>query len=286
MSYSSIFRPGLFDGQTIVVTGGGSGLGRCAAHEIAALGAHVVLIGRDAAKLVGTADEIAEDGGSATHAVCDIRDEETVARTVAGIVADRGRIDGLVNNAGGQFPAPLAEISGNGFDAVVRTNLHGTFLMSREVFNQFMAEHGGAIVNMAAAIKNGMPTMGHSGAARAGVVNMTMTAAVEWASAGVRVNAVAPGWVVSSGFDTYSGRTREMFKELRHAVPLKRLGNEAEVSAAVAFLLSEAAAFITGVTIGIDGGSQLTSVIWDMPDHDRSEPFEGFHRSITPEAMK
>lgn len=101
MSYSSIFRPGLFDGQTIVVTGGGSGLGRCAAHEIAALGARVVLIGLDAAKLVGTADEIAEDGGSATHAVCDIRDEETVARTVAGIVADRGRIDGLVNNAGG-----------------------------------------------------------------------------------------------------------------------------------------------------------------------------------------
>ena len=286
MPYRSVFRPDLFAGQTIVVIGGGSGLGRCAAHELAALGAHVVLIGRNVEILATTAQEIEDDDGSVAHAVCDIRDEETVARTVAGIVAERGRIDGLVNNAGGQFPAPLAEISENGFDAVVRTNLHGTFLMSREVYTQSMRDHGGGIVNMAAAIRNGMPTMGHSGAARAGVVNMTMTAAVEWAPAGVRVNAVAPGWVVSSGFDTYSGRTREMFKELRHAVPLKRLGTEAEVSGAIAFLLSEAAAFITGVTIGIDGGSQLATVVWDMPDHERSVPFEGFHRSVTPDAMK
>jgi citronellol/citronellal dehydrogenase len=286
MTYRSVFRPGLFEGQTIIVTGGGSGFGRCIAHELSALGAHVALIGRNAEKLASTEAEITEDGGSAESHVCDIREEETVAKTVTAILANRGRIHGLVNNAGGQFPAPLAQISQKGFETVVRTNLTGGFLMAREVFNQSMQEHGGSIVNITADMWMGMPGMGHSGAARAGMVNFTMTAAVEWAAAGVRVNAVAPGWVISSGFDAYDPEYTKIFRELRHAVPLKRLGTEAEVSAAVCFLLSDAASFISGDCVRVDGAAPLATVTWPMPEHERSQPYEGFHRAKLPDALK
>ena len=124
---------------------------------------------------------------------------------------------GLVNNAGGQFPAPLMAISKKGFDAVVANNLTGGFLMMRELFNQCMQQHGGAVVNMTADFRNGMPGMGHSGAARAGMSNLTMTAAFEWAHAGVRVNAVAPGWIASSGMDTYGGAMKTLIPQAEAA---------------------------------------------------------------------
>jgi len=285
MPYRSVFRSDLFHDQTIVVTGGGSGIGRCTAHELAALGAHVVLVGRNAEKLDRVAAEIAEDGGSASRQVLDIREEERVRETVAAIVGERGRIHGLVNNAGGQYPSPLALINQKGFETVVRTNLVGGFLVAREVFGQSMRKHGGAIVNIVADMWNGMPGMGHSGAARAGMVNFTKTAAVEWAPAGVRVNAVAPGWVASSGLDTYEGAVRSLIPRLREAVPLKRPATEAECSAAIVFLLCEASAFTTGITIAVDGGAPLYSTLWPTPDHDRSVPFDGFHRAVKPKVL-
>jgi citronellol/citronellal dehydrogenase len=127
-----------------------------------------------------------------------------------------------------------------------------------------------------------MPGMGHSGAARAGMVNFTKTAAVEWARAGVRVNAVAPGWIASSGMETYPEMVRAMFPRLAQAVPLKRLGVEAEISAAICFLLSPAASFITGQTLSVDGGAPLMPHHWPMQDHDESLPYTGFHRSSLP----
>ena len=194
--FRSAFRPGLFEGQTVIVTGGGSGLGRCAAHELASLGAHVALVGRQATKLETVAAEISaiypERAGDVSTAVCDIRNESEVKATVAAILQKHGRIDGLFNCAGGQFPAKLRDISLKGWDAVVRNNLHGTFLFSRECFVQWMENHGGSIVNMLADIWGGLPGMGHSGAARGGVLTLTETAACEWGYAGVRVNAVAP----------------------------------------------------------------------------------------------
>ncbi|MBE7416534.1 MAG: SDR family oxidoreductase [Ideonella sp.] len=284
--YRSVFAPGLFAGQTVWVTGGGSGIGRCTAHELAALGAQVVLSGRTAAKLERVRAEIVDDGGRCTHRAFDIRDEDAVKANVASVVAELGPIHGLVNNAGGQFPAPMASITKKGFDAVVANNLTGGFLMMREVFVQSMQQHGGAIVNMTADFRNGMPGMAHSGAARAGTANMTMTAAYEWAHAGVRVNAVAPGWIASSGMDTYGGAMREMIPRLKSLVPLQRMGEEAEVSAAIVFLLSPGAAFITGVTLQIDGAASLGSEIHPLPKHSRSKPFDGFHRAVRPEVLK
>ena len=191
-TYRSVFRPGLFDGRVAWVTGGGSGIGRCTAHELAALGATVVVSGRSADKLERVAAVIAEDVGRCETLAFDIRDEDAVKAGVADVVARHGRIDALVNNAGGQFPSPAMAISKKGFEAVVANNLTGGFLMMREVFVQSMQDHGGAIVNMTADFRNGMPGMAHSGAARAGMDNLTKSAAFEWAHAGVRVNAVAP----------------------------------------------------------------------------------------------
>lgn len=286
MPYRSVFRPGLFAGQTIVVTGAGSGIGRCTAHELAALGAHVVLTGRKPEKLERVAAEIREDGGACSHRAFDIRDEDAVKSSVAAIVAESGAIHGLVNNAGGQFPAPLAAISKKGWDAVVANNLTGGFLVAREAFNQSMKNTGGAIVNLIADMWGGMPGMGHSGAARAGMLNFTETAAVEWACYGVRVNAVAPGWIASSGMDHYDPAfAKDVIPRLRQAVPLKRLGEEAEVSAAIVFLLSEAAAYISGACLNVDGASSRNSRIFPLLEHARSRPFTGFHRAVKPKAL-
>jgi citronellol/citronellal dehydrogenase len=283
MSYRSVFRPGLFAGQTVIVTGAGSGIGRCTAHELAALGAHVVLVGRTAAKLEAVAAEIREDGGAASHHCCDIRDEEAVKATVAAVVAARGRVHGLVNNAGGQFPAALAGISAKGWQAVIANNLTGGFLVARECYTQCMRAHGGAIVNMLADMWNGMPGMGHSGAARAGMLNFTETAACEWAP--VRVNAVAPGWIASSGMDTYPDAMKPLIQGLPRHVPAARLGTEAEVSAAIVFLLSEAAAFVSGACLRIDGAAPNARRHWMMAGAQPSPEFDGFHRSRKPRVL-
>ena len=288
MTYDSIFQPGLFAGQCILVTGGGSGIGRCTAHELAALGAQVVLVGRKREKLAQTAGEIAEDGGSASCQVCDIRDEESVKAMVAQVVAEHGVIHHLVNNAGGQYPAPLASINQKGFETVVRTNLVGGFLVAREVFNQSMSKTGGSIVNMLADMWGGMPGMGHSGAARAGMENFTKTAAVEWGHAGVRVNAVAPGWIASSGMDTYEGAFKAVIPTLREHVPLKRIGSESEVSAAIVFLLSPGAAFISGNTVRIDGAASQGSSAFPLfkAKPGLSQAYNGFHRAYLPDVLK
>ncbi len=280
MNYRSVFRPGLFAGQVVVVTGAGSGIGRCAAHELAALAAHVVLVGRSEDKLAAVQAEIAADGGACESLACDIRDEDVVKSAVTSIVAAHGRIDGLVNNAGGQFPAPLESISARGWQAVLNTNLLGGFLVARECYLQSMKGRGGAIVNMLADMWGGMPGMGHSGAARAGMLNFTETAACEWAP--VRVNAVAPGWIASSGLDTYPDAMKSLIRSLPRHVPAGRLGTEAEVSAAIVFLLSEAAAFVSGACLRVDGAAPNARRHWPMAEGPPAPAFDGFHRSRKP----
>lgn len=292
MGYRSIFAPGLFAGQVVLITGGGSGIGRCVAHELAALGAHPVLLGRKANKLQSVVDEIFQDAGEASFFVCDIRQEDAVKQTVAAVVAARGHIDGLVNNAGGQYMMPLEAISAKGWETVINTNLTGGFLMARECFLQSMSRHGGAVVNMVADMWGSMPGMGHSGAARAGMVSFTETAALEWAGRGVRVNAVAPGYIASSGMDHYPPEMAPMLREMSQTVPLGRFGSEAEVSAGIVFLLSPAAAFISGSTLRIDGARPQVRMGWPMrvasketQARDAIKPFDGFHRAQTPKVF-
>ena len=297
MGYRSEFIPGLLKGKVVIVTGGGSGIGRCTAHELAALGAHVALIGRKLEKLQKVADEIAEDaagqGGSASVHVCDIRQEDTVRATVATVLAAQGRIDALVNNAGGQYMTPLEAISAKGWEAVVNTNLTGGFLMARECYLQAMRAKGGAIVNLIADIWGSMPGMGHSGAARAGMLSLTETAALEWAKSGVRVNAVAPGYIASSGMDHYPAEAGPRLREMGKTVPAGRFGNEAETSAAIVFLLSPAASFISGSVLRVDGARAQMRMGWDqsaaLPEAQQREavrPFDGFHRYQTPKVFQ
>jgi citronellol/citronellal dehydrogenase len=277
-SYQSVFRKDLFFGQVAIVTGGGSGIGRCCAHELASLGAKVALVGRKVEKLTAVRDEISAAGGEARCFALDIREEESVKATISRILAEFGRIDALVNNAGGQFAAPLESISAKGWETVVRTNLTGGFLVARECYTQWMKQAakesgGGAIVNIIADMWQGMPTMGHSGAARAGMLNFTETAAFEWAP--VRVNAVAPGWIASSGLDHYPPEMQAHIRSLPKLVPLARLGTESEVSAAICYLLSPAAAFISGSCLRVDGA--VPNAKRQVANKNPTAAFDGFH---------
>jgi citronellol/citronellal dehydrogenase len=278
MTYHSIFRPDLFAGQTIIVTGGGSGIGRATAHELASLGAHVVIAGRDPDKLETVRQEIDQSGGRVTAVVCNIREETQVQNLFAQVLAERGAVHGLVNNAGGQFLSPAEMITLKGFTAVVETNLTGTFLMCREAYNQYMGQHGGGIVNMLIDQWRGYPGMAHSAAARAGVENLTKTLAVEWARSGVRINAVAPGVIDSSGLDKYPEYVKkELLPQVVKDIPFKRMGTESETAAAIVFLLSPAAAYISGETIKIDGAYSLWRKTWEIDDHKNAPPaYNGF----------
>ena len=286
MTYQSVFAPQLFAGKTVIVTGGGSGIGRCTAHELAALGAHVALWGRTPEKLETVQREIEEDGGKASIHPCDIRDEVQVMAAIDAVLAQHGRIDGLVNNAGGQYRTAMETISTKGFEAVVRNNLTGGFIVMREVYLRWMKEHGGAIVNIIADIWHGWPDYAHSAAARGGMFTLSETAACEWAASGVRVNMVAPGGIASSGFDTYTPEAQAKILQYPSTVPLQRYGSESEVSAAITFLLSPATAYITGSCIRVDGGAPNARGTWKLEPSNRSQPFQGFHRAALPELLK
>lgn len=287
--YRSVFRADLFKGQTHVITGGGSGLGRCTAHELASLGARIALVGRSLEKLNTVLQEIVatypEANGLVSVHSCDIRDEVAVKQTVIDILRFHGQIHGLFNCAGGQYPANLRDISLKGWDAVVRNNLHGTFLFSRECFVQCMEQHGGSIVNMLADIWGGLPGMGHSGAARGGVLTFTETAACEWGSAGVRVNAVAPGWIASNGIDTYDENYQQLLRDLHTKVPLQRFGTESELASAVVYLLSPAAGFISGAVIRVDGGVPTARHTWKLQAARQDFSYNGFPLYQAPKAF-
>jgi citronellol/citronellal dehydrogenase len=253
----SIFREGLFEGKTVVVSGGGTGIGRAIAGEAAALGARVVICSRSMEHLEATRAEIAAAGGRVDAFACNIREPESVTALFRHVGDTCGAVDALVNNGGGQFLSPAEAITPKGWHAVVETNLTGTFYMSQAALHAGLRDRRGAIVNIVMEMWRGFPGMAHSGAARAGVVNLTQSLALEWATYGVRVNAVAPGIIDSSGLERYPAEVKAQLAAVASEVPAARMGTEREIAAAVLFLLSPAAAFISGATLRVDGAGSL-----------------------------
>lgn len=276
MAFQSIFREELFTDQVILVTGGGSGIGRCITHELASLGATVHIAGRTKERLADVASEISQSGGNVDWSTCDIREEAQVENLFEAILEKHGSLNALVNNAGGQFLSPLEKMSKKGWDAVIRNNLTGTFLVSQQAFKTFFQNNGGNIVNIVADFARGMPLLAHTGAARAGVDNLTKTASIEWAKYGIRVNSVAPGLTSTSGLRSYNEKFLKMMEERKKRIPLKKLATESEISAAVTFLLSPAASHMTGTIVKVDGGFSLCGPMTPLEEYEAGKSFDGF----------
>lgn len=203
-----------------------------------------------------------------TSVPCNIRNEEEVKTLVSEVMKQHGRIDFLVNNGGGQFTSPAENMSSKGWKAVIDTNLNGTFHCCKEVYTAWMKQHGGVIINIIADMWKGFPGMAHTGAARAGVDNLTKSLAIEWASTGVRVNAVAPGTIFSkTAMENYKDIGPALFKNFIPNIPAMRLGIPEEISSAVCFLLSPGASFISGATLRVDAAQSLYHSSWNIPEH-------------------
>jgi NAD(P)-dependent dehydrogenase (short-subunit alcohol dehydrogenase family) len=252
MAESRIFAPGLLDGQVCLVSGAGSGLGRATALELASLGAIVVGCGRRAEPLEETARLIADGGGRGEAVAADIRDEEAVERLVDGVIERHGRLDVLVNNAGGQFMSPAEAISPKGFRTVIELNVQGTWNMTHAAATKaFIPQRSGKVISVTISPHHGMPGMAHSGAARAAVENLTRTLSVEWARFGIKLCSIAAGQ-----FDTEVLRTKypkQVSENVARTVPLGRLGTPEEMAWLIAYVASPAGDFVSGTVLTLDG---------------------------------
>ncbi|PSR20043.1 MAG: hypothetical protein C7B45_16865 [Sulfobacillus acidophilus] len=266
---TEVFNAALFSGQVVLITGGGTGLGRTMAELFGHHGATVVIAGRRQAVLEDTCDALSGQGVTVMAQVLDIRDREAVENAVAEVIARWGRIDVLVNNAGGQFPQAALDITARGLDAVIRTNLYGTINVSQAVARTMMKAGGGVIVNIVvSSLERGIPGVAHTVAARAGVVGYMRTVAREWGPYNIRINAVGPGMIDTPGFrqEIVQARNDSLIEETRKQIPLGRLGTPDDIAALVAFLASPAASYITGQYITVDGGNSLAGGISVLPD--------------------
>ncbi len=252
-----MFAKKVFENKVILVTGGRSGIGYCIAKQFLEQGAKVIICSRKEELLAKAAEEL-NAFGSCDYKACDIRKTEEIQKLAEHIKNQYGRLDILINNAGGQFPALAEHINDKGWNAVINNNLNGTFFMIREMANAFfIPQKAGVIVNITADVLRGFPGMIHTGAARAGVENLTKTLTQEWSDFNIRINCVAPGIIESSGLDTYPAPVQEMFDEGRKAIPAGRFGTVEDVANAVGFLASPMASYIQGVTLYVDGAQHL-----------------------------
>jgi citronellol/citronellal dehydrogenase len=258
---SRVFAPGLLAGRVCIVSGAGSGLGRATALELARLGATVVGCGRRSEPLAETAEAAAGLEGSFDHVELDIRDEEGVESFVGDVVERHGRLDVLVNNAGGQFMSPAEAITPKGFRTVIELNVEGTWLMTHAAATKaFIPQREGKVVSVTLSPHQGMPGMVHSGAARAAVENMMRTLSIEWARFNVKLCAVAAGQ-----FDTETLRTKypqPVVENVHRTVPLQRLGTPEEMAWLIAYIASPAGDFLSGCVITIDGARDNWFGIW------------------------
>jgi len=268
MSDSQLFRPDLLAGKVVLITGGGTGIGAAIAREVGRCGAKVVIASRKASHIEPAAKGLsAELGTEVLGLTCDIRDRDSVAACIAAVIEQCGSLDVLVNNGGGQFLSPAEMIRPKGWDAVIDTNLTGTWNMTRAAADAWMLKHGGRVINITMLTNRGFPGMTHSVASRAGVEAMTRSLSVEWATYGIQLNCVAPGIIASNGMRNYPNG-EAMAKGYQSEVPAKRLGTCDEIAWMVAFLASPGGAYITGQTLTVDGGRSLWGRTWPIPDPD------------------
>ncbi|MBV1896382.1 MAG: SDR family oxidoreductase [Rhodobacteraceae bacterium] len=263
----TVFSPDLFRGQVVVVSGAGSGLGRAIATLFARHGADLAICGRNVEKLEKTAEFLRGFGGKVLTKQLTIRDPEQVSDFIDAVHAEYGRLDTLVNNAGGQFPQAALDFSVKGWNAVIDTNLNGTWWMMQNAARKWV-ETGqtGNIVNIVASIWRGMPGIAHTAAARAGVIYLSKTVAVEWAPNSIRVNCVAPGCCESTGFGNYPPEGAESFEDSN---PMLKSGDEWDIAQGVAYMAAPSGKFVTGEVLTIDGGQQMWGDPWPTgrPDY-------------------
>ena len=277
------YREGLFAGQVALITGGGRGIGKAIAFQLARLGARIAITGRNAERLQATALALRKLGAEVDTHVMTIRDSEQAAATVAGVTKRFGRLDLLVNNAGGQFPQAAIDFKPKGWNAVIDTNLNGTWYMMQAAA-QFWRDSpvlvpapapagnaaptpapdtpSRAIVNIVAVVGRGMPGIAHASAARAGVISLSQTVAIEWAPLGIRVNCIAPGIIATEGMEVYGDEARARFPRSNL---MRRFGDVRDVSDAVCYLAGASGGFITGEVISVDGGNHIWGDQWTIP---------------------
>jgi citronellol/citronellal dehydrogenase len=260
------FRDGLFDGQVVLVSGAGRGIGKAIAYQFARLGAKVALCGRDEARLTTTAEKLQALGADVMAQPMSIRDPDAVSRLMDAVWQRFGALDVLVNNAGGQFPQAAIDFSVKGWNAVVDTNLNGTWYMMQQAARRWRdAKRGGSIVNIVAVIGRGMPGVAHTCAARAGVIYLSKTVAIEWAPLDIRINCVAPGAIMTEGMEVYPEEARQA---LPRANLMKRFGDVRDIADAVCYLAGPSGAFMTGEVVTVDGGNQVWGDQWTIPRPD------------------
>jgi len=270
----SVLAPDILTGKIALVTGGGSGIGAACVRALAGAGAQVVIASRNAERIAAAEAGLrAEFGPVIFGMTCNIRDRASVKALVERIHIELGPLDILVNNGGGQYMAPAATISPKGWDAVVQTNLTGTWNLTQEVATSGMLERGGRIINITMLTDRGFPGMAHSAAARSGVEALTKTLAVEWAPFDVQINCIQPGIILSSGLGTYP-HWRDMVQGMREQIPSKKLGTPWDIGQIVGFLASPAGGYITGQVWAVDGGRNLWGNGWPIDDPDEYPPLE------------
>lgn len=254
-----MFEKNILKGKVAIVTGGGTGIGKQIAIKLAGHGAKIVIAGRKEENLKSASVQLKKITPNVLAVKTDIRNEQEVENLFRQAAEKFGSVDILVNNAGGQFIAPFEKISANGFDAVVKTNLYGTWFCCKHAV-EFMKKKGGKIVNIVHiyAIR-AAPGLAHSGAARAGVINLTKSLALELAEYKINVNAIAPGITVTEGFREEMINNKEMMKKLQDTIPLHRFAEPEEIAYCVLFLASKSSDFITGQVIAVDGGQVLSN---------------------------
>jgi len=266
-THPTVFAADALAGRVVIVSGGAGGIGRAIVWLFARLGAHVVAVGRNGDKLKALVDRLGQRGLKASAEIADIKDPDAVNATFDAVWASHGRLDILVNSAGGQFPQPAIDFSVKGWNAVVNTNLNGTWYMMQAAAQRWRdRKHPGSIVNIVVVTTHGLYGIAHTIAARSGVIGLSRALAVEWAPLDIRINCIAPGAVETEGWNVYSEQARAAYPRSN---PMMRPGSPWDIAEASIYLAGPSGKFITGETLTVDGGGQHWGETWTTgkPDY-------------------